>query len=71
VSLDDGDLDGDRLTKDTIGDLPVTACATRLLTVTDHISRSARSVPEELDIRVHTVGYIVMYNKAHFKKKIS
>lgn len=56
VSLGDGDLDGDRLTKDTVGDPPVTACPTRLLTVTDHIFRSARFVPKELDIRVHTIG---------------
>jgi len=54
--LGDGDLDGDRLTQDTVGDLPVTACATRLLTITDHIFRSARFVPEDLDILVHTIG---------------
>lgn len=66
--MDDGDL-GDCLTKDTFSDLPVTACATCLLTVTDRIPKSARFVPEELDIRIHTFGHIVMYNKAHYKKK--
>lgn len=68
--MGDGDL-RDRLTKDTFGDLPVTACTTSLLTVTDHIFRSARLVPKGFDVRVHTFGYIIMYNKAHYKKKLA
>ena len=59
-------LTGHSLTKDTVGSLPVTTCATRLLAVPDHIVKSTKLVTEELDIRIETVGYIIVYNEAHY-----
>jgi hypothetical protein len=57
---------GHSLTKETFSDLPVTTCATRLLTVPGHIFKSAKIASEELDIRIKAFGCIIVYDKADY-----